>query len=65
MLAGESEVTPGSQECKTKFYLFQPSEHCSQRGPGEEGWAQLHLLRRSVRALGPPDATSTMAHLSC
>lgn len=65
MLADESEVTSSSEECKTKFYLFQPSEHRSQRGPGEEGWAQLHLLRRPVCALGPPDATSTVAHLSC
>lgn len=65
MLADESEVTSRSQECKTKFYLLRPSEPCSQRGPGEEGWAQLHLLHHSVCALGPPDAPSTMAHLSC
>lgn len=61
MLADESEVTSSS-----KFHLLQPSERCSQRGPGEEeGWAQLLLLRSSVCALGPPDATSAMARLSC
>lgn len=65
MLAEESEVTPNSQECTMKFYLLPPSERCSQREPGDEGRARLHLLRRSACALGPPDATSTMAHLSC
>lgn len=64
MLADESGVTSSTQECKTKFYLFQPSEHCSQRESGEEGWAWLHLLHCPVCVLGPSDANSTMTHLS-
>lgn len=63
-LADEPEVTSSSQECKTKFYLFQPSEGCSQSVPGEEGRARLHLLRRPACVLGPPDANSTGARLS-
>lgn len=55
---------PALRNAKRSFIFASHLNIVHKKGPGEEGWARLHLLGRPAYELGTPDANSTMAHLS-